>query len=649
MKFFSFFIGIFIILTLSSQAKSDGTLILKSSQGSYSLGPSLKFYPDKKGVLSFKDITSPTLAEKFRPLGTRTNFGYSPHTYWFKINISNQDPQQKEYFLTIRPPQLDLIEFYKKEKNHWEVSKTSDFKPFRQRERNNRNFVFKINPGQFSTYFIKIKSTSFIPVNMTLEKESEFLANNSIKNLIYGLFFGVLLTLVTTNLFVFFFVKQKANLLYSIYLFSFAFYNLIFSGFGHQYFFPNFILPPSEVFIWATIFLPVSAFYFLRDYLKINPQTHLYKIIHYYACLWAIPLITAFFSLYSISILLTHILTFLGVFLFFIIIYNQYKHFKIESLFTLSALSFLILARITDILYVNNALPKYDLFVYGYEIGGILQCLIFSMGLAYHIKTIKDKSLRNQIRAKVAQERAAQKLILEVEKQTIELKKKNEKLQEYGIIVAHDLKNPIGAILTYAEIYEMKKEKSPEKSQKIVHDIKKVATKAMKIIDGILKVVISGDLKLQKQSLDGILKWSLDQLKTKIEDGRAIIKKDFHILSLFCDDFTMEQIFTNLIDNAIKYKSPNKQPIIEISAWEQDNLIYISFKDNGIGIPAAKHGNIFEKEVRAVDNTSTIKGHGLGLYNAKKMVEANKGKIELTHSAPGEGSLFTLSFPTYLD
>jgi two-component system phosphate regulon sensor histidine kinase PhoR len=111
----------------------------------------------------------------------------------------------------------------------------------------------------------------------------------------------------------------------------------------------------------------------------------------------------------------------------------------------------------------------------------------------------------------------------------------------------------------------------------------------------------------------------------------------------------MEQIFTNLIDNAIKYKSPNKQPVIKISAWEQDNLIYISFKDNGIGIPSANHESIFEKEVRVLDKNSTIQGHGLGLYNVRKMVEANKGKIELTHSRPEEGSLFTLSFPTHLD
>ena len=132
---------------------------------------------------------------------------------------------------------------------------------------------------------------------------------------------------------------------------------------------------------------------------------------------------------------------------------------------------------------------------------------------------------------------------------------------------------------------------------------------------------------------------------TKINETNTIIKQDLGVLSFFCDDVSMEQVFANIIENSIKYKSPNKVPEIIIKSWEGNGKIYISFKDNGIGISEKIKSNVFSKDFRGEESkNSNIDGYGLGLYHVKNLVEENKGSIEITDSKSSEGTTITLSF-----
>ena len=103
--------------------------------------------------------------------------------------------------------------------------------------------------------------------------------------------------------------------------------------------------------------------------------------------------------------------------------------------------------------------------------------------------------------------------------------------------------------------------------------------------------------------------------------------------SIYFDKTQMEQVFTNLLDNAVKYSHFN-QPI-EIRGMELGKKIEISLMDRGLGIPENQYGHIFQGFTRseAVDTTRFIPGTGLGLMIAKRVVERHKGKINVK-SAP---------------
>ncbi|MEC8623702.1 MAG: ATP-binding protein, partial [Bdellovibrionota bacterium] len=271
--------------------------------------------------------------------------------------------------------------------------------------------------------------------------------------------------------------------------------------------------------------------------------------------------------------------------------------------------------------------------------------IIFSLGLALKMKEVQDASLRNKSRLIEINQKINQVLKLEVSKKAEALEKKNQRLKEYDFIVAHDLKNPLGAILSYTEIFDLKDAEDPEKTRRIINNIRSIAFRAIDLIDGLLKVVTSGTLELRKHSIELLIKWAASQLTTKINETNAKIKQDLAILSFFCDDVSMEQIFANIIENSIKYKSHDKEPEIIIKSWEENQRVYISFKDNGIGIPEHIKSNVFSKDFRGEDfKNSNIDGYGLGLYHVKNLVKENKGEIEITDTKENHGTTITLSF-----
>ena len=109
------------------------------------------------------------------------------------------------------------------------------------------------------------------------------------------------------------------------------------------------------------------------------------------------------------------------------------------------------------------------------------------------------------------------------------------------------------------------------------------------------------------------------------------------------DPDRLRQVLNNLISNAIKY-SPD-QGVITVSGRYDDQHIYIAVSDQGIGIPAGERDRIFDRFYRVESALSRrTQGAGLGLYLAKSVIEAHRGRIWVS-SSPGQGSTFVFSLP----
>lgn len=247
-----------------------------------------------------------------------------------------------------------------------------------------------------------------------------------------------------------------------------------------------------------------------------------------------------------------------------------------------------------------------------------------------------------------------------------ELSLKNEELQSIVYISSHDLKTPLVNINGFSALLvehcddmkellkkcdmddEIKKAITSLLNEDIPTDLEYISTSAQRmkrLIEGLLQVSRIGtvEIKTRKINMNDVAGEIIDNVKYKTEDLSAkIVLEDLPDCTGDKDQIT--QVFTNLIDNALKYLSPDRKGRIKITGKTEDGKSIYCVEDNGMGIKQAYHGKVFEIYHRLNPRTST-EGDGLGLTIVRRILDRHKGTIRV-ESEPGKGSKFFVEIPT---
>jgi two-component system phosphate regulon sensor histidine kinase PhoR len=211
--------------------------------------------------------------------------------------------------------------------------------------------------------------------------------------------------------------------------------------------------------------------------------------------------------------------------------------------------------------------------------------------------------------------------------------------------VSHELKTPLTAIKGYVETL---KEETNEEQKKFIQIIKKHLERITNIVNGLLTLseIESTEIIKEKEIVD---------INNLIKDITSIFEKDIREKNLFfrvepgknitpvmADRFKIEQVFINLIDNAIKYTDTGG---ITIRLNKEKNSFIIKVEDTGIGIPKEHLDRIFER-FYVVDKARSRKygGAGLGLSIVKHIILQHNGEIHV-ESQYGKGTRFTIILP----
>jgi signal transduction histidine kinase/ActR/RegA family two-component response regulator/HAMP domain-containing protein len=217
---------------------------------------------------------------------------------------------------------------------------------------------------------------------------------------------------------------------------------------------------------------------------------------------------------------------------------------------------------------------------------------------------------------------------------------------EFVSTVSHELRTPLASILGFTELI-LNRELKPEKQKKYLSTIYNEAKRLTALINDFLDVqrMESGKQSYEKKfiSLKPVLEKVIETQKvnTDIHQFKLIDHSDGGLI--LGDRDKMEQVFTNLVNNAIKY-SP-EGGLIELQLHKDDNYLHVDVKDEGLGIPTQSMEKLFSKFYR-IDNSDRrrIGGTGLGLAIVQEIVKAHGGEVQV-HSTYGQGSTFTCSFP----
>ena len=236
---------------------------------------------------------------------------------------------------------------------------------------------------------------------------------------------------------------------------------------------------------------------------------------------------------------------------------------------------------------------------------------------------------------------------IETEKQRLLYTKKLQQLNEYKdefmAMASHELKTPLTIIKANLELLLLKMQK--DANNFFVEKTLKQVNKLDNLINDLLDVskIQSGklELKLADFNMNILLKDIISniQFTTLI---RIILKENSSKVSAYGDQDRIGLVITNLINNAIKY-APNSKEIV-IDTFKSDDVITVTIKDNGIGIPREELINIFSRFYRVPGLNSTFSGSGIGLYISSEIIRRHGGKI-WAESELDTGSTFYFSIP----
>lgn len=233
----------------------------------------------------------------------------------------------------------------------------------------------------------------------------------------------------------------------------------------------------------------------------------------------------------------------------------------------------------------------------------------------------------------------------ELDKQRLELKsyiESNLELEKFAYITSHDLREPLRTIVGFSQILKNKSEDRLNKEEKEYLEYIVSAGKNMNnLIEDILMYsrVKSDDVHFSNVHMKLLLEEIKKDLSESIEENNVLIKIDPHLPNAVFGNHTyLYQLFQNLIKNAIKFKKPIIQPIVEIKYKDRVSHHQFEVKDNGIGIEEEYFDRIFLLFKR-LHSSSVYDGTGIGLAVCKKVVNIHKGEIRV-ESEVGKGTSF---------
>ncbi len=209
--------------------------------------------------------------------------------------------------------------------------------------------------------------------------------------------------------------------------------------------------------------------------------------------------------------------------------------------------------------------------------------------------------------------------------------------------IAHDLRNPIGAIKMAATLISMESVSQPE-DKKILDIISRSAESSLQMVDDLLCIPAkSEEIRKEPVDLAAVLQYSVDQLKHKATAKQQYIELNTLPVILPADGEKLWRVISNLVANAIKF-SPDGT-VIHVDMEKEDQWVRIAVRDNGIGIPEEMKNKIFDMFTEARrPGTAGEKPFGIGLAISKQIVKAHGGNIWF-ESKVGNGTTFWVELP----
>ena len=222
--------------------------------------------------------------------------------------------------------------------------------------------------------------------------------------------------------------------------------------------------------------------------------------------------------------------------------------------------------------------------------------------------------------------------------------------------MTHELKTPIASISLAAQ---MLNDKSVTKSQQMLGHLSGVINDETKRLRFLVEKVLQMSMfdkkkavfKKKELDLNEMVENIAKSFTLRVEHTRGKIYTEIEAIdsAIFVDEMHFQNVIFNLMDNAVKYRKQDKPIDIYLRTWNDNDHLYLSVRDTGLGIKKENLKKIFDKFYRVhTGNVHDAKGFGLGLAYVHKVVDLHDGEIKV-ESEYGKGTTFTIKLPVIKD
>jgi PAS domain S-box-containing protein len=226
-----------------------------------------------------------------------------------------------------------------------------------------------------------------------------------------------------------------------------------------------------------------------------------------------------------------------------------------------------------------------------------------------------------------------------------ELARSNAELEQFAYVASHDLQEPLRMVASYTQLLARRYgDRLDDDAREFIGFAVDGVTRMQALINDLLAFSRVGTrgASFERTPSELVLQRTLSNLRPAIEESGAIVTHE-PLPTVTVDAMQLGQVFQNLIGNALKFRRPDQQPRVHVSAEVGPEEWVFTVADNGIGIAADYAERIFVLFQR-LHSRAEYPGTGIGLAICKKIVERHGGRIWFD-STPGEGTSFHFTIP----
>jgi PAS domain S-box-containing protein len=224
-------------------------------------------------------------------------------------------------------------------------------------------------------------------------------------------------------------------------------------------------------------------------------------------------------------------------------------------------------------------------------------------------------------------------------------KRLEQQKDDFISIASHELKTPITSLKASLQLLErMKNNPSPVLLPKLIEQSGRSMNKISALVDELLNVSRANKSQLRLNKTNFNISQMLDDccIHVRIADEQKLVVEGDKALTVFADEHAIDQVISNFVNNAVKYAPESNNIYLIVN--KEDDMVKVSVKDTGPGIPAEKLPHLFDRYYQAEAMGFQSSGLGLGLYISAEIIRKHGGEIGV-ESKVGEGSTFWFKLP----